>query len=280
MFDDKTDSAIEIDKTEANNYLNEHFKQFVADIFSCTIADELARGRDFDYSTKVDLAKKISPLLVGNCRSIFNGLILAYKENACSKGITTDSIFAEYNRLLASEDYRKAAKRTIASFGKISRVYQDSTICFCVSENKDNPDMWIRYADEGRGFCVEYSKPGYKNGDLWYESLFPVIYGNREKINPLDFIGPSLLSRNCELSESFQTDDRLLTYLSLLTKDVAWANQEEWRFIDHLNDLGQTGKSISFPYVTRVFAGHNIKQDDYHKLENACHSLQIPLIKN
>lgn len=75
-FDDKTDSTIDIDKSKANNYLNEHYPQFVTKIFACTIADELAQARDFDYDEEAKLSEKICSILTSNNSSILNGLIL------------------------------------------------------------------------------------------------------------------------------------------------------------------------------------------------------------
>lgn len=51
---------------------------------------------------------------------------------------------------------------------------------YSLSEKHDNNHQWAMYADDGRGFCIEYEiKPKNKDDLKLITSLLPICYGKK-----------------------------------------------------------------------------------------------------
>ena len=91
---------------------------------------------------------------------------------------------------------------------------------FCMSELNDNILMWSHYADNHRGFCIEFvRKPDNLLGDI--EATNPVIY-NCYFPTPAPF---SDEGRNKCFDDLF------------LTKYKDWAYEKEWRLVNEKGDI-------------------------------------------
>ena len=133
------------------------------------------------------------------------------------------------------------------------------------SENKNSDLMWAHYADQYRGFCVEYDLNLLKQDDDALFHLYPVIYQQieLEKI-PLDEIKEELRFLREDLLLGDISED--IYYLkqinfAFLLKKKAWKYEKEWRLIYNVSDLEDRGtkiwnsKTIPFPCVSAVYLG-------------------------
>ena len=90
---------------------------------------------------------------------------------------------------------------------------------FSMSENCENILMWSHYADEHRGFCVEFVRNADNElGNI--EITGPINYS--KKYNKV-----AIIDSNDELNKSFVDD-------YFYTKAIDWLYEGEWRSIYHV----------------------------------------------
>ena len=112
---------------------------------------------------------------------------------------------------------------------------KDTTGVSCLSESKDSLLMWAHYANNHRGFCVEYDLLEI-NRSLRFTAV-PVIYS--EEKTCFDFFDP----------QSIGKDTWKLFIQSLTSKSPEWRYEKEWRIIRDQGACGDkwnVGKKRSF----------------------------------
>ncbi|WP_339483748.1 DUF2971 domain-containing protein [Pseudomonas sp. RL_5y_Pfl2_73] len=96
--------------------------------------------------------------------------------------------------------------------------------------------MWTHYANEHKGFAIEYG-PNQKNSIAL--QLWPVFY--REKLFDIS----KYLTRN---------GSSLIPLLPVLHKAIDWKYEKEWRLVIP----GNEGESISMPRPKAIYMGSNV----------------------
>jgi len=143
--------------------------------------------------------------------------------------------------------------------------------------------MWSHYADNHKGFCVEYDmstinpssllplKYSYSkdNEDAFLEErtmlltvagLFPVIYtANRVNIPKTKL--KKLIIDNNKLHHDSEID--ALLYKTFIVKSAKWNYEKEWRIIIDGDICQYYDNKIPFPYIKKIYLGckmetHNI----------------------
>lgn len=121
--------------------------------------------------------------------------------------VRTQSVYDRYNpkeRELAYQEY----KRQVAS-NNIAYDFQSNVFVTCFSEIEyDNIHMWSYYADEHKGFCVEYLLREMLDKDI---NILPVVYTNVWQAN----------RDNANYNEQVA-----------LIKGESWAHEKEWRIVN------------------------------------------------
>jgi len=123
-----------------------------------------------------------------------------------------------------------------------------------------NTTMWSHYADNHKGFCIQYSlnflDSPIKN--VLKCGLYKVIYSAKiSKASPrelikLGFDGDNELKINSLLAKTI--------YRALITKSRFWNYENEWRLIIGKHDFGiLKGDSISFPFINAIYLGCHIE---------------------
>lgn len=133
------------------------------------------------------------------------------------------------NRLLYSADIERAIGIVLQSHGeKLSTSWKtilrnglndsieeikDTIRVVCLSESYNSMLMWSHYAQNHKGFCIEYS---FEETDVIYKHLYPVVYTkNRYAISKEDMMG-----ENTEW-----------IYRSTCRKSDVWSYEQEWRIV-------------------------------------------------
>lgn len=114
----------------------------------------------------------------------------------------------------------------------------------CLSEDLYSPQMWAHYADNFKGFCIEYDfnqKIIEKSDDLI--NLYPVFYSKN-----LPDLSDSLISYD----EGKDYVDLNFIFVSLI-KESDWNYEKEWRYVCHKNN----GDYIKLPSIKNVYLGAN-----------------------
>ena len=136
--------------------------------------------------------------------------------------------------------------------------------------------MWSHYADNHRGFCIEYDLSelkektvlNFEDNHFYSEpenfinerlntaikgGLFPVIYSSQR----VNFPTTRLLKFKREEvgTQQYQNDIDILLYKTFIIKSTNWSYEKEWRLIldgkipDHFEN------KIPFPYIKRIYLG-------------------------
>lgn len=153
----------------------------------------------------------------------------------------------------------------------------------CFSERKSDyfssdTLMWAHYAQSYKGFCVEYdvkkmlstifSYYSYYNcGDnnftsgkidgnvlnkIFSNGLFPVVYKSKQISIPA---ATSFYIAQDKCSAKYINNVQLQFLKSLLTKDLIWRYEQEWRLIVDESLVEPVGFKIPFPFAKRIIVG-------------------------
>lgn len=106
--------------------------------------------------------------------------------------------------------------------------------CFCESVQKDT--MWSYYANNHKGFCIEYYFDSFESPQF----IFPVVYKESKRID-IDNLDDSQM------------------YKSILTKYSDWLKEDEWRIILPFCDKKEKGKVIKQPLPKAIHMGVDIE---------------------
>ena len=101
---------------------------------------------------------------------------------------------------------------------------RNTTGVSCLSESENSLLMWAHYANNHRGFCVEYDL--LEISRILNFSAIPVIYS--EERTCFDFFNP----------QTIENDTLKLFIRSLTSKSPEWSYEKEWRII---RDQGACG---------------------------------------
>ena len=142
---------------------------------------------------------------------------------------------------------------------------QGMGIC-SLSALKNSEEMWNNYADEEKGYCIEYDLQGYENVNL----LFPVVYQDNRETNIVTnmiaaFIGQMIVG----MSYGQIAADRSQFMRMFLTKDTKWAYQKEWRLLGDAND------KLPAPTVHAIYLGKNMTDPNKKQILDCCQKHDI-----
>lgn len=162
---------------------------------------------------------------------------------------------------------KKNMKELQAEFDSL----KDTTGVSCLSESKDSLLMWAHYANNHRGFCVEYDLLEI-NRSLRFTAV-PVIYS--EEKTCFDFFDP----------QSIGKDTWKLFIQSLTSKSPEWRYEKEWRIIrdqgacgDKWN-VGKKGALLDMIRPSSIILGCAVKPEFEKEVKDYCSSNEINLYK-
>ena len=144
----------------------------------------------------------------------------------------------------------------------------------CFTQNPNDMPMWAYYANEHRGFCVEYEVESA-------EHLYPVFYAKERLaaqalfINALNsFFNPAAPEADIGLT---------LRHMMLLSafKDESWRSENEIRaiFLNSSKDMGPKGRAVGCAEAglrpVKLYIGVNCAPDDEKALEGMAAALGV-----
>ena len=141
-----------------------------------------------------------------------------------------------------------------------------SNIYICaLSETNNSPAMWAHYAEEFRGFCIEYDFSKILGKPIWC-SLNPVIY--------TDSIP--------DFSEYFGKSDcfnNLISIYAAMIKAEDWSYEREWRLIIPLGKQPDSYFLVNAPKPSAIYLGCRISKEDEDKLVQIARNKDIKVFK-
>lgn len=147
-----------------------------------------------------------------------------------------------------------------------------TTICF--TQNPNDMPMWAHYANEHKGFCVEYTVDNPKN-------LYPVFYVDKRLKAQALFI--NLIYAFFNLDAPLDERSVLLKFIMLMSafKDKSWSSENEIRaiFLNLKADINNKGKLFSCEDIgihpTKIYIGTKCTEDNSQALFSISETLKI-----
>jgi hypothetical protein len=154
---------------------------------------------------------------------------------------------ADLNRIEQFVADPEAEKRVVAEM----QGYVDNVGILCLTELDDDPELWQRYADEGRGVCLQLDMTKLIQSEHYLLSRgpFEVIYrdGPRTVWDP----------HADKDSQQAQTED------FLFRKSTKWKTQKEWRFIMHQGADKTVGEhAMPTDVLSAVILGRRLSESE------------------
>jgi hypothetical protein len=141
--------------------------------------------------------------------------------------------------------------------------YMNGTVkVCCFSERNDSIPMWAHYADDHKGFCIEYDI--YDQPKDLIQFLFPIIYADE------------ITDITNELSKGVMGWGIKPT----IHKSQDWSYEKEWRFIKSTPLVPAVkGASLKFIPIKAIYLGTDICDEDKSKLVEIADTKNIPVYK-
>lgn len=210
-----------------------------------------------------------------------------FEQDIMSKGTDVDNVLyrksqdlVEYYLKDGSSQLIGLCERLAEDVNRASREPRDTTLVYCMTEDKSCGPMWENYADGYTGFCIEYDFSDWENKqfedvkNLIY--IFPVIYlKERPVFDVIPFFETSI--RSSVFGEAIDKDIPLQVELNkqLLRKEAKYSYEQEWRFAikNRQNNIQP------FPFVSAIYMGKDITENNIKHLKVVARKLKVPLYK-
>ena len=151
---------------------------------------------------------------------------------------------------------------------------------YCLCEDYKNQALWSKYANNNKGFCIEYKfdKSNEFSNDIkkYIFNLFPIVYGKKKQFNILVFFEKAIDNLMFRKSNSdIPLEDTLELNKQLLTKDSSWKWQKEWRIVLKYEDKNNRQPA---PFISKIIIGSQTPKKLINDLKEICKG-KIPLFQ-
>lgn len=139
-------------------------------------------------------------------------------------------------------------------------------IC-ALGEEENNEDLWNRYGDQRRGYCIEYDVSNYELN----KAIFPVVYDADREKSIVMILVKNILGQYIRGFTHNEIQPDISQFIRLfISKYPEWERQNEWRL------LGDADVEIPGPKIKRIIIGRNVLKENKEKLIKWCDDNKIP----
>ena len=173
------------------------------------------------------------------------------------------------------EDIAKKAYEQCQKPRKGTRIY-------CLSEKKDCGPMWEHYTDNYSGYCIEYDFSSWEKLPTkeYFRllNILPITYLEKRPPFNLESFFP-LVTKQLLLNEPPTEAEHLPIEIEIMKhfmiKHSDYSYEKEWRLLllDYADSIFQ------FPFVSAIYLGRNISQDNEDKLRKIASHLNVSIFK-
>ena len=176
------------------------------------------------------------------------------------------NMFEDIPNKMQSEEYKEIMEKFLR-MGIESK--EEVGIC-SLTDNPNNEDMWIKYACNNTGYCIEYDITDYEYINL----LAPVIYTDNREKDLIEQTSKSLINYliYCITQGNIKKDISQY-YRMFLTKNKEHRWQSEWRVIGKGND------KLKSPKVTKIILGKRVSMENEIGLREYCKKNNISIVR-
>jgi hypothetical protein len=176
-------------------------------------------------------------------------------------------IMTEFDQV-SRKDRKQFCERLEAQIGaweeifkkKLSVSHRDSLKVCSFSETQYSIIMWSHYADQHRGFCIEYETESLLPEHLFLRMLYPVVYSKKL------FDGTKYYRAALENMQEFNI---LFPTLAALHKSPEWKYEKEWRLVIPANMI-KAASPWHVPTPKRLYLGSRMTDRNKQQLLRIC----------
>lgn len=130
--------------------------------------------------------------------------------------------------------------------------------------------MWSHYADNHKGFCIEYETSDFSDDNKHiYSNLYPVIYTDK-RVDLADIYIES------DKKGNYNAEQIWAAYkYGFLCKSIDWKYQKEWRLISLDKMITDDNNCCKFFKIKKVYLGNKMKKEEREKIISLCKSKGI-----
>lgn len=283
-FYDPTDSTINIDfkrnGEQIEAWLNDNYPRLAFE-FSQSLCAQLGVEMPYSYEDFLEY--------MGSCLDK-NGDVIEDKEADFLRAHASQEelqrmdqilLFLQQIRQKLDQQEDGLTNMFVDAIENMRTAMRDKSIIYCMAEGYDNGSLWENYADTYTGFCIEYSFESFSSKTFEeYKNLaylFPMTYRVRKPyFNMVPFIA-GFFRQMIAGDTNWQQDPAINADLNmqLYYKRKEYAFEHEWRFV--LSDKFENKQS--FPFVSALYAGKDIKPGNLRRLCSIARKLNVPVYK-
>lgn len=239
------------------------------DPFDCAMTAEIEAviNSQFVQSIPTDIIKKyrIPADVLARAQDSSNptNVMIEWLSTTGESGINSSNV----------ESVKEAFSRAIQKYcdmlrDKLFSMHFDNAKVCSFTTNPTSLLMWGHYADQHRGFCVQYRTDGFDGvKDLRLRLLYPVIYSDR-----LFDLAPMLKMI------SHGSLNILAVQRALLAKSVEWSYEKEWRVVIS-GGIFKEDQNWSFLPAKAIYMGARISNIGEQKLLAIADRMNIDVFK-
>lgn len=136
-------------------------------------------------------------------------------------------------------------------------------------ESNEVEDMWVNYAKNMTGYCIEYDMTEYE-----YGLVFPVVYNDERQTNIVINLVNAFIGESIQGMSSNQIKADKTQYLCLfLSKYKKWEYQKEWRI------LGDANERLKAPKIKTIYLGKNVSRENEEKIIKLSNQYNFNIVK-
>ena len=147
---------------------------------------------------------------------------------------------------------------------QLSKKMADTFLVGCLCTDFKNRLMWSHYAESHTGFCVEYDFSG-EDPSAFAALPFPVFYSNDRPLVPWKAAFENTKENLAEACTELM--------LGVLTKDSAWAYENEWRILLHSTE----NPHLKMPQISCIYLGAAINESHKKLILDIAAQKNIPV---
>ena len=276
-FNDLFDCTINIDLKRNNDKVQKWFKENIVAIVTNIINSANGRNK-LPYNVDINFVREI----INQFFTPSGHLLKKNFDEYLNTNFSIDEI-EQYIRFISdvekifSPDNKEIVDNFINVINEQRNHARSKTLVYSMTEDFNNGSMWEHYADQYKGFCIEYSFHNFDQHKFDHYKhliyLLPISYYKRIPYFDIVPLLETTLLHNS--SNNWNSEQTIQLNLQLLSKSKDYEYEKEWRFSIKNNNCNLQ----SFPFVSKLLAGRNISDINYKKLKKAADSLSVPIVR-
>ena len=161
------------------------------------------------------------------------------------------------------------AKTFAESHLRLNENMRKMSYIYSMSELFDLDNMWSLYANNNKGFCIEYDYHKVKNLDFETQrrliNTVRVIYSAKSDYS---FVPTVKIAFNKHIDDDESLQANRTTLLQLITKSKSWEAEKEWRIF--LCNLDNDNKLFADIVSAIIIDERVVKTENAQKLIDLC----------